>query len=229
MLAAPSQTPESTSPSIKITRGHSCVLCQQRKVKCDRQKPCSNCIKSRAECVPSTVTVPRRRRKKLSEADLAAKLRRYEHLLKTHSVKFEDEDTAVDSRSNNEDRGEFSPQSGEARLSMNVPRPRDVESGALFADKEDTYYVEKYEPLRSTLTDWTLLTALALCGRISGMRFKILRDCPRMISTRLGCFQTQSPFYLALGHRLRTFLLYIRHLYRSSVSGKHTWTIAIPW
>ncbi|KAI1264232.1 hypothetical protein F5Y18DRAFT_391457 [Xylariaceae sp. FL1019] len=29
----------------------SCVLCRQRKVKCDRRQPCSNCIKSGATCV----------------------------------------------------------------------------------------------------------------------------------------------------------------------------------
>ncbi|KAI2635323.1 hypothetical protein GGS21DRAFT_515277 [Xylaria nigripes] len=29
----------------------SCVLCRQRKVKCDRRQPCSNCVRARAECV----------------------------------------------------------------------------------------------------------------------------------------------------------------------------------
>ncbi|KAI1110835.1 fungal-specific transcription factor domain-containing protein [Nemania sp. NC0429] len=29
----------------------SCVLCRQRKVKCDRRQPCSNCIRARASCV----------------------------------------------------------------------------------------------------------------------------------------------------------------------------------
>jgi hypothetical protein len=82
----------------------------------------------------------------LPEADIAAKLRRYEHLLKTHGVKIEDDDTAVDSKSSNEDHVEFKPQSGDAsRLSMNCPRPQNTEAGALFADKENTYYVEKYE------------------------------------------------------------------------------------
>ncbi|KAI1324141.1 hypothetical protein F5Y16DRAFT_381676 [Xylariaceae sp. FL0255] len=29
----------------------SCILCRQRKIKCDRRQPCSNCVKSRATCV----------------------------------------------------------------------------------------------------------------------------------------------------------------------------------
>lgn len=76
----------------KITRGHSCILCQQRKVRCDRQKPkCSNCIKARAECIPSTPAAPRRRRRKLSELDVAARLRKYEHLLRVNGIRIEDD------------------------------------------------------------------------------------------------------------------------------------------
>src|SRR3954469_8217913 len=92
MLAAASKTPETVPPANKITRGHSCILCQQRKAKGDRQKPCSNCIKARAECIPSAPTAPRRRRRKFSEQDLATKLRKYEQLLKKHGVKIEEDD-----------------------------------------------------------------------------------------------------------------------------------------
>jgi hypothetical protein len=135
MLATPSRTPDSASsarpPSPKITRGHSCILCQQRKVKCDRQKPCSNCLKARAECIPSAPSQPRRRRKKLSETDLATRLKKYEQLLRTHGVKIEDEEY-------NE------PVPPLLQLSLTVP-PRDhpTERGALFSDKQNSHYVEK--------------------------------------------------------------------------------------
>src|ERR1700721_2554879 len=90
MLASPSQTPEQPPPpTSKITRGHSCILCQQRKVKCDRQKPCSNCIKSRVDCIPSPPAPPRRRKRQNPELELAARLRRCEELLKSHGVKIE--------------------------------------------------------------------------------------------------------------------------------------------
>ncbi|PQE09943.1 fungal specific transcription factor domain-containing protein [Rutstroemia sp. NJR-2017a BVV2] len=79
----------------KITRGHSCILCQQRKVKCDRQKPCSNCIRAHAECIPSQPSAPRRRRRKLSELDVAARLRKYEHLLRVNGIKIEDDGVAA--------------------------------------------------------------------------------------------------------------------------------------
>ena len=54
-------TPPSASTS-KVTRGHSCTLCQRRKVKCDGQKPCSNCVKNQVECVTREPTIPRRRK-----------------------------------------------------------------------------------------------------------------------------------------------------------------------
>lgn len=87
--------PPSTQPVIhqKITRGHSCILCQQRKVRCDRQKPqCSNCVKARAECIPSTPAAPRRRRRKLSEMDISARLRKYEHLLRVNGIRLDDDE-----------------------------------------------------------------------------------------------------------------------------------------
>lgn len=139
MLATPSGTPEGAPPAPptpKITRGHSCVLCQQRKVKCDRQKPCSNCIKARAECVPSAPTVPRRRRRKLSEQDLAARLRRYEHLLKKHGVKVEDDEDAP------EEPPELLVERG---LTLGPVKVLNKDRGMLFSDSDhqNSRYVEK--------------------------------------------------------------------------------------
>jgi hypothetical protein len=150
MLATPSQTPELVSAlATKITRGYSCVLCQQRKVKCDRQKPCSNCTKARVECVASTPTHPRRRRRKLTEIDLTARLRRYEHLLRTHGIKADEEDNDAHPETNSNPDGER--EHLEAKLSMSAPRSCDAERGALFADRENSHYVEKYAPLTLAL------------------------------------------------------------------------------
>jgi len=61
---------------------HNCVLCQQRKVKCDRLIPCTSCKRHRVECVPSTPALPRRRKRKLREDELRAKAAKYEEILK---------------------------------------------------------------------------------------------------------------------------------------------------
>jgi hypothetical protein len=74
---------------MKLTRGHSCVLCQQRKVRCDKQKPCANCVKAQVECRVIPPQPPRRRKKKPHERDLIDRLRKYESLLSQHGVSFE--------------------------------------------------------------------------------------------------------------------------------------------
>ncbi|KAK3944890.1 fungal-specific transcription factor domain-containing protein [Diplogelasinospora grovesii] len=74
---------------MKLTRGHSCVLCQQRKVRCDKQKPCANCVKAQVECRVVPPQPPRRRKKKPHERDLIERLRKYESLLSQHGVNFD--------------------------------------------------------------------------------------------------------------------------------------------
>lgn len=79
----------STFPSLqKPQRILACVLCQQRKVKCDRKFPCTSCIKSRAQCVPAA-QIPRRRKRRFPERELLERLRKYEDLLRQNNIKFE--------------------------------------------------------------------------------------------------------------------------------------------
>ena len=65
---------------------HPCVLCQQRKVKCDRNEPCKNCTKVGVECVSAATLPPRKRKRRFPEAELLARLRIYEHHLKGYGA-----------------------------------------------------------------------------------------------------------------------------------------------
>src|SRR5277367_6126166 len=62
----------------------SCVTCRRRKVKCDKQYPCSNCSKAQTQCVfPAPGRAPRRPRtggkgSSEREAELLKRLRRLE-------------------------------------------------------------------------------------------------------------------------------------------------------
>lgn len=60
----------------------SCVVCRQRKVKCDRQQPCSNCTRSRCACVYPTGRgrAPKRARR-VVDNQLADKLARLETII----------------------------------------------------------------------------------------------------------------------------------------------------
>ncbi|KAI0018415.1 hypothetical protein F4780DRAFT_771780 [Xylariomycetidae sp. FL0641] len=88
---APIQGPAPRAASAqapKPPRILSCLLCQQRKVKCDRKFPCANCTRAQAPCVPAT-SAPRRRRRMFPERELLDRIRHYEKLLKRNNVKFE--------------------------------------------------------------------------------------------------------------------------------------------
>lgn len=67
-------------------RKHPCVLCAQRKVKCDRNEPCKNCTKMGVECVSATTLPPRKVKRRFPEAELLARIRRYEHHLKDYGA-----------------------------------------------------------------------------------------------------------------------------------------------
>ncbi|KAK7212305.1 hypothetical protein V2G26_019483 [Clonostachys chloroleuca] len=59
----------------------SCVLCKQRKIKCDpTMRPCAHCIKAQVECIEGTRITPRTRRR--PQQELLERLARCEELLK---------------------------------------------------------------------------------------------------------------------------------------------------
>ncbi|KAF2101807.1 hypothetical protein NA57DRAFT_9916, partial [Rhizodiscina lignyota] len=78
------------------TQKNSCLVCQQRKVKCDRTVPCSNCRKSEKRCEYKAPLPPKRRSRKAPELGLHARVRRYEQLLTKFGVKIEDVAAAGD-------------------------------------------------------------------------------------------------------------------------------------
>ncbi|KAJ4419179.1 hypothetical protein N0V82_005086 [Gnomoniopsis sp. IMI 355080] len=60
----------------------SCVVCRQRKVKCDRQQPCANCTRSRCQCVyPAGRGRAPKRARRAADAQLADKLARLETII----------------------------------------------------------------------------------------------------------------------------------------------------
>ncbi|OAR01078.1 hypothetical protein LLEC1_05064 [Akanthomyces lecanii] len=80
MSAVPPPPPNShRSPRVLA-----CVLCQHRKIKCDRNTPCSNCVKAGVTCTPSTPAPARKRRR--PNQDLQERLARCEELLKQYAT-----------------------------------------------------------------------------------------------------------------------------------------------
>ncbi|KAI1174491.1 fungal-specific transcription factor domain-containing protein [Nemania sp. FL0916] len=71
------------APHPKPTKILACVHCQYRKIKCDRQQPCSNCVKAKIACKPSVPAPPHKRRR--PNQDLLERLARCEQLLKQYA------------------------------------------------------------------------------------------------------------------------------------------------
>jgi hypothetical protein len=88
--ANPAVSPPSPIPNphkgLQSRKKHPCVLCQQRKVKCDRNDPCANCVKAQVDCVSPTTLPPKRRKKRFPEAELLARLRNYEDHLRSYGA-----------------------------------------------------------------------------------------------------------------------------------------------
>lgn len=77
----------STGPASASATKHlysrSCGTCRRRKVRCNKESPCSNCVKSGAECVfPSPGRAPRRS-KGSSNTQLHSRLKRLENVIES--------------------------------------------------------------------------------------------------------------------------------------------------
>jgi hypothetical protein len=66
---------------------------------------------------------------------------KYELLLKTHGIKVDDEEPA---RKTGDGPSQLAEDFDPGVISMLAPRARNSEKGALFAEKENSHYVEKY-------------------------------------------------------------------------------------
>ncbi|KAH8692070.1 fungal-specific transcription factor domain-containing protein [Talaromyces proteolyticus] len=71
-----------------VTRGHSCALCQQRKIRCDQQKPCANCVKAKVDCIVVPLQPIRKRVRRPQERDLLRRIQKYEAYMSQHGLDF---------------------------------------------------------------------------------------------------------------------------------------------
>lgn len=78
-----SASPSSSIPS-RLT--YSCIRCANRKVKCNRQRPCSACVKHSVECVFNPSPPSRKRQRRVKDQVLTDRLRQYEVLLQEQGI-----------------------------------------------------------------------------------------------------------------------------------------------
>ncbi|PVI03122.1 hypothetical protein DM02DRAFT_268080 [Periconia macrospinosa] len=125
--------------SATAPRTHSCVHCQKRKVKCDRNAPCAGCIKLGVDCVEAIPAPPRRRKRKASTSDLQSRLKRCEELLRVNGVS-----TGSPDGRESDFEEEYTPKAG------SVPARSPSGKGKLIVDQGEPRFVDN--------TLWTGLT-----------------------------------------------------------------------
>src|SRR5882757_5176421 len=82
--------PTSSAPRLNP---RSCVTCRRRKVRCNKENPCANCVRAGIECVfPGPGRAPRKS-KKPPDAELLARLRRLEGVV--HSLGAQVDDNGI--------------------------------------------------------------------------------------------------------------------------------------
>ena len=64
----------------------SCIRCAARKVKCDRQRPCSTCVKHNVDCVFHPPRIPHKRRRITQKQILTDQISRYQALLQQQGI-----------------------------------------------------------------------------------------------------------------------------------------------
>lgn len=88
-LGSPSEASPDTQTNTERgqQKSFSCVLCSQRKVKCDRRPGgCTGCAKTRLPCLYKAPPPPRRRKKGVRDVDTTTRLRIYEEALRQLGV-----------------------------------------------------------------------------------------------------------------------------------------------
>lgn len=93
-------TSATPSSNVSSRATFACIRCADRKVKCDRQRPCSACVKHNVDCVFNPVQPPRKRHKRVNTQILTDRLKHYEALLQEKGVdprKLPDTPQSVDS------------------------------------------------------------------------------------------------------------------------------------
>ena len=158
------------SPSLLKTKSQrvlACVLCQRRKLRCDRQFPCANCTRSHAQCVPAATLPPRQRRRRFPERELLERLRRYESLLRDNSINFEPLHRDYSSLEKEPPDVDDSSERPKAAVS------RDRSSSPSTTSKSESVYKAKYMIIFEALYTLRKLTALSqeplACHESKGM------------------------------------------------------------
>ncbi|KAI1041785.1 hypothetical protein LB505_008446 [Fusarium chuoi] len=142
-LNSPVLTPSTPSDPLPL---RSCTFCRQRKVKCDRQKPCSNCLRANNDCsYPAGRGRAAKKSTQTLDARLVDRLQKLENIIK-QLTSHADATANVLPSSSVTDRGSVSTPGGTRNNPSGVDNSApdasiDQQLGRLIMDDSKSYYV----------------------------------------------------------------------------------------
>ena len=132
-----SQPPPSPSTSVRHKRAErSCILCHQRKIRCDKRSPCANCTRADVLCCYPGPERAGRRLPKSTIAEVTARVSRLERTIAAISKDNSHKDPNLHSNSDSNS----SPGDENSRGS---PVPRDCSGEILVKDGPSTRYINE--------------------------------------------------------------------------------------
>ena len=146
-----SAAPASSSPPFLGTEQNdpklfACTVCKQRKVKCNRSDPCSNCVKAGVACKFVPPASSRRRKHKTTRREgLHARLSRYERILQSYGAKVDVSDVQGGSNdSPDEDEMELIPEENVSDVAKRESPPRDtLKRAKLVSQRGKSRFIDK--------------------------------------------------------------------------------------
>lgn len=147
-----------SSTDLQTHKVFSCVLCAQRKVKCDKRlSGCNNCSKGRVPCLYKAPPPPRRRKKGVRDVDTATKLRVYEAALRKAGLDPESllKDATLYNNNQSSDGSIANDQLSSQQSGFSHQTPDSNEIGVLVTEHGKSRYLENgvWTSLRSEFRD----------------------------------------------------------------------------
>jgi hypothetical protein len=152
-----------------------CIRCFERKVKCDKQNPCTSCVRHNVQCISRESRPPRRIRKIVQANIVDEKLKRYEALLREKGIDPNQVPSTSEAGRNRQPEVREQPAQLSATLNPKEPQ-KTVFMPVLLQGQKGTQLVDKYV---THVESWTKLTSnSSLWSRIAEeVRFPIYCRC----------------------------------------------------
>ncbi|KAG0648436.1 Transcription factor vrtR1 [Hyphodiscus hymeniophilus] len=140
---------EQLGSSSSDVKKYSCISCRQRKIRCDRRIPCSNCTKASRPCNFVDPVRGKRKKRTATKEGLHAKLRRYEELLRSYGADIEPSESGTNNFSDAESVSEHDVHMAEgdaesAKMSASSPFTFDETKTKLISKNGSSRYFDTY-------------------------------------------------------------------------------------